>query len=102
MAKTKGQFGRTVAAKALLFLTINIAIITAFMCCVIAGACVSTDLYAKTDEEYFAEADQETLDSCVMQTANNLLSGYYPSIDGIEVAVTDANGNVITKTAGYE
>lgn len=102
MAKTKGQFGRTVAAKALLFLTINIAIITAFMCCVIAGACVSTDLYAKTDEEYFAEADQETLDSCVMQTANNLLSGYYPSIDGLEVAVTDANGNVITETAGYE
>ena len=102
MDRKNKSFWRTVAGKALLFLAINLCIAAAFMCVVVAGACVSENFYERTDEEYYEESDKATLDSCVMQNANLMLGGYGESVEGIEMQITDGSGEVLASTAGYE
>ncbi len=99
---TKGQFIRTVAAKAMLFFAINIAVFTALGCVLVVGACASSDLYDRTDEEYFAEADENCLYYSAVQETNYLLSGEEAYMYGMEVEVLDGTGKVIATTGGVD
>ena len=99
---TKGQFIRTVAAKAILFFAINIAVFTAMACIIVVGGCASEGLYDRTDEEYFAEADENCIYYSTVQEANYLLSGENAYINGMEVEVLDGAGNVLATSGGVE
>ena len=99
---TKGQFIRTVAAKAMLFFAINIAVFTALGCVLVVAACASEDLYDRSDEEFFAEADENCLYYSAVQETNYLLSGEEAYMYGMEVEVLDGTGKVIATTGGVD
>lgn len=99
---TKGQFIRTVAAKAILFFAINVAVFTALACIIVVGACASEGLYDRTDEEFFEEADENCIYYSTVQEANNLLSGENAYMGGLEVEILDGAGKVLATSGGVE
>ena len=101
MEKKKTQFFRTVAGKTVLFIVINLAMLMTFLCAAAAFACLSEDLYNKTEAQYFLERSQSNIDYSVHSDAEMLLRSeqFYDST--ISLRIVDAEGKVIASTSDF-
>ena len=101
MEKKKMQFFRTVAGKTLLFIVINLALLMTFLCAAGAFACLSEDLYTKTESQYFLERSQSNIDYNVHADAEMLLRSEQFSDSTISLRIVDAEGKVIASTSDF-
>ena len=61
MEKKKSHFLRTVAGKTLLFVVINLSLIIGFLCVASGVAAVYEDIYGKTEDEYYALREEQSI-----------------------------------------
>ena len=102
MEKKDRHFFRTVAGKSLLFLIINITLITAFICCCVIVCCFQENLYGLTEEQFYQEKSDATVYYNVMTNAERLIrdENYYV-IDELSIEVKDKEGNLIAATSDF-
>jgi signal transduction histidine kinase len=101
MEKKKTQFFRTVAGKTVLFIVINITLLMAFLCAAGAFACLSEDLYNKTESQYFLDRSLSNIDYSVHSDAESLLRSEHFSDSTISLRIVDTEGKVIASTSDF-
>jgi len=101
MEKKKFQFFRTIAGKALLFLTINLALLITFLCVCASAVCFEEDLYGRTESEFYLEKSEANIYYNTMSNARLLINKERLQADLISFEIRDESGKTIAATNDF-
>ena len=102
MEKKKSHFLRTVAGKTLLFVVINLSLIIGFLCVAAGVAAVYEDIYGKTENEYYAQREEQSIEQLAVLDAYRLVTNQYNGIELIPMKITDLEGQLIAATPDFD
>ena len=102
MEKKKSHFLRTVAGKTLLFVVINLSLIIGFLCVAAGVAAVYEDIYGKTETEYYAQREEQSIEQLAVLDAYRLVTNQYNGIELIPMKITDLEGQLIAATPDFD
>ena len=102
MEKKKSHFLRTVAGKTLLFVVINLSLIIGFLCVAAGVAAVYEDIYGKTENEYYAQREEQSIEQLAVLDAYRLVTNQYNGIELMPMKITDLEGQLIAATPDFD
>jgi signal transduction histidine kinase len=102
MEKKKSQFLRTVAGKTVLFIVINLSLIIGFLCVASGVAAVYEDIYGKTEDEYYAQREEQSIQQLAVLDAYRLVTNQYNGIELMPLKITAPDGTLIAATPDFD